>query len=358
MRVINLINNYSQYSGGAERLVRGLHLGLLKRQWESSLLGLMKQRDSEVEQAASLGLDSPYGLKALIKTARWFIRNSQPDDIVHTHLFPANLYGSVLKRLGIIKGELVTTEHNTTNRRRGKVWGKWLDYFIYKPYSKIYAISEGTKDELLIWLPSLEARIEVIYNGVVLPFKQIPKREPKETPVILTVGSLTKQKNIDTVLNALILIKNMNFNYLIAGEGEEMDKLMKQCKIIHLEEKVEFLGYVVPIKPLLVQADIFLMPSRWEGFGMAAVEAMNAGLPLVVSDVPGLKEVVDGSKQCAIFVDPDKPEMIADAIAHLLQHPNKGLELGENAFQQARKFREDEMISKYIQAYLSLAKIL
>ena len=86
---------------------------------------------------------------------------------------------------------------------------------------------------------------------------------------------------------------------------------MRLEKSLGLEGKVRFLGHVDDVRGLLKKADIFLIPSRWEGFGLAAVEAMNAGLPVIASDVAGLREIVGRTPPSGLLVNPEKPGEIA-----------------------------------------------
>jgi glycosyltransferase involved in cell wall biosynthesis len=118
-----------------------------------------------------------------------------------------------------------------------------------------------------------------------------------------------------------------------------------------IESKVHFLGHVDSIPDLLAGADIFLMPSNWEGFGLSAVEAMNASLPLVVSNVPGLREIVNGGPACALLVDPESPEAIAAGLRQLLVSPALRGQFGKNAFKQAQNFSINSMVESYINLY-------
>ena len=360
MRIHHIINSFSLTAGGAERLVRSMHLGLRKRDVESFILGLQAHADDDLEFAISLGLRSPYGFKAFNGVRRYVTENVQEGDLVQAHLFPANLYLSLLKQMGMVKAPIVTTEHNTSNRRREHWAGRAIDTVVYGGYGRIFTISEGTERELLRWKPGLHGKTAVVMNGSRLLFDQPLLRKPSSPSIVLSVGSLCKQKNYDTALTALALLNDndadLDFEYWIAGKGADREALQRQAQALGIAARVKFLGHVDDIKPLLLQADLFLMLSRWEGFGLAAIEAMNASLPLVVSDVPGLREVVVSESSCAILVDPLLPSVIADALRGLLGSRERRISLGMNGFVLAQLFDEERMFDAYLDHYRKVLK--
>lgn len=97
-----------------------------------------------------------------------------------------------------------------------------------------------------------------------------------------------------------------------------------------------------------------MIPSSWEGFGLAAVEAMNAALPLVVSDVPGLREVVGTDQACALLINPDDPQTIANALNRLAVSSELRREMGAVGFTRAANFSMQKMTDIYLLCYRSL----
>ncbi len=354
MRIHHITSNYSMFMGGAERMVRELHVGLRNRNVESYILGSMRQKDAELEGARSMGFPGAYDVREFPEIYKYVTKNVRPGDILHAHQFPPILYVSLLGRVRQLGFHLVCTEHSTSNRRRGTFWGHTLDKMIYPRYDRIGTVSQGVEDALLNWMPELRGKTCVIFNGTRLHFERALHRPPKERLKVLSIGNLRPAKNYDNALKAMTLLRDLDFEYQIAGKGERLDEMERLCRELGLESKVRFLGYVEAIPELLASADIFLMPSRWEGFGLAAVEAMNASLPLVVSDVPGLREIVNGSPPCALLVDPGSPEAIAAGLRRLLENPELRLRFGKNAFEQAQKFSVDRMVESYISLYEQL----
>jgi glycosyltransferase involved in cell wall biosynthesis len=353
MRVHHITNDYSLQRGGAQRIIRALHAGLGGAGIESHILGLLAQEDDDLDGARSLGLKTPYRPAAAAGIYRYLRAGVGPADLVHAHLFPPNFYLSALKLAGAVPCRMICTEHSTSNRRRRHPIGKWIDAVTYAGFDRIVAISEGAGAELAGWKPGLADKTVVIRNGARLRFDRFTERGSRERPVIVSIGRLHRIKNYRNALRAVALLDDLDFRYRIAGEGTEAGPLRELCRELGLESRVEFLGYVPEPSDLLAAGDLFLIPSHWEGFGLAAVEAMNAGLPVVASDVPGLREIVAGEPPCGILVDPDSPAAIAAGLRQLLLSPELRLQYGKNAFARSGEHGEARMVAEYLDLYRS-----
>lgn len=354
MRVHHIVNSYSNKAGGAEKLVRTLHLGMIEQGVESRILGIQIQSDHTERDACSLQLSSPYkpsAIKGLHSYIKRFVRHG---DIVHVHLFPASLYVSLLKQLGQIDAPIVMTEHSTSNSRRKSATGRIIDKIMYRGYERIFAISSGVKIALAQWQPKVADRIRVVQNGVHLPFTERIFRSDEKPVIVLSVGNLREPKNYENLIRSIALLNDCSVEYWIAGAGDDETMLRHLSLSLGIESKVRFLGHISNLQPIWEKADIFLMASKWEGFGMAAVEAMNASLPLVVSDIPGLREVVSSRRSCALFVDPASPRSISEALQTLISSYKLRETLGKNAFHHAAAYGHQEMVESYIREYRTL----
>jgi len=352
MTIHHIINDYNLALGGAQRLAIDLHKGVLDAGLSSKLFGLSKDPKYTIKGSFSLKYKSAYQFIVLIKLWRYFKKDVNQGDVIHVHLFPAIFYVSVLQILKLIpKCKLILTEHNTTNNRRNKLWGKWVDYLTYKSYDKIIAISKGTAEAFLKWQPSIEHKVQIINNGAHLIFDNCIVRKQKSTPIIISVGRLHTQKNYKTALNAISKIKELNFEYWIAGVGELEEELKTYFVNLGLQNSVKFLGYVKDIPSLLKKADIFLIPSKWEGFGLAAVEAMNASLPSVVSNVSGLGDLIKEDGEDAFLVSPSNEKIITQRLTQLLENKELRHKMGKKAFARSLNFGVDTMIKDYIKLY-------
>ena len=356
MTIHHIINDYNLALGGAQRLAIDLHKGILDARFSSKLLGLSNDPNYKIEGASSLQYKSPYKILILFKLWSYFKKEVKTGDIIHVHLFPAIFYVSILKIFRLLPNcKLILTEHSTSNSRRNKIWGKILDKITYSSYSKIIGISQGAANSLIKSYPFLIRKVQIINNVAHLFFKKFLTRTSAVKIVILSVGRLHPSKNHQTAINALALIKDLNFEYWIAGLGELEEELKTQVKNFKLQSKVKFLGYVSDIPSLLKKADIFIIPSNWEGYGLAAVEAMNASLPSVVSNVPGLGDLIKKDGEDAFLVAPFNEQIIAERLKQLVENKNIRHEMGKKAFEQSLSFGVNKTIDNYMKLYKALS---
>jgi glycosyltransferase involved in cell wall biosynthesis len=356
MRVVQVINSFGHQSGGAERLVQDLHLDMLDAGVDAHLVALENCKIDGLRNAMSLGFSSPYQPGALLALRRYLNAITPKPDVMHAHLFPTSACVAALKRLGAIRCPVIFTEHNTGNRRRDKAVFKPIDTAIYREFEKIFCISEATRASLIAAYPNMSGKTEVIENGATLRFENYFHRIPASEVKILSVGRLTKQKNYPAALKAIAMLDAAPVTYTILGEGDDRDELEVLVERLGLSDRVIFKGHKPDITPFLKEADIFLIPSLWEGFGLAAVEGMNASLPVVASDVPGLREVVGTNGACAILVPPAEPKEIAKALGRLIGDAHKRQDMGEVAFTRSKLFDRRVMTEKHIAAYRSITQ--
>lgn len=355
MKVLQIINSHSNAVGGAERLSMGLHQGCLEKGVDSHLLCLMKAPSSRHNRTYSLGFNTPYHPLVLLRLIRFLRQGRWRDvDVIHVHLFPAQLLVALAMRIVGLRAACVTTEHNTFNRRRELPGAKRIDRFTYRFYQKIVCISEGTRQTMRHWLPEIEPKLVTIFNGIDLS-RYVHLHQKSEVvgrkPIVLSAGRLTEQKNYAASIQAVKQLSDCSFEYWIAGQGELEGTLKEQANSLGLADTVRFLGFRDDLPELLARADIFLSPSKWEGFGLSVVEAMAAGLPVVVSDIPGVAEVVDKDSNSALWVDPLAPDEIAARLRELLQDPQLRAELGRNGRKRAACFDLSRMRDEYLRLY-------
>ncbi|MGH9492472.1 MAG: glycosyltransferase, partial [Terriglobales bacterium] len=269
-------------------------------------------RGLEVEIAVLKPLDSPLeerlrssGVPFLPnRTARIYspahvfslARHLHKYDVVQANLFPAQLWVAAAAALAGATVPLVTTEQNTHNDRR-HWWFHPLDRWMYGRYRAIACCSPETQDALVQWIPQVKPRVSVIPNGV--PLERFENAQPlpranvlpeDRSPIIMFVARLQPQKDHVTLLRALAKIPRARL--ALVGDGELRPSLEALAASLGIWERVHFLGRRADVPQLLKLADVYVHSSHWEGFGIAAVEAMAAGLPVIASDVPGLSQVV------------------------------------------------------------------
>lgn len=174
---------------------------------------------------------------------------------------------------------------------------------------------------------------------------------PEDAVVLLSVGELNDNKNHQVIIKAMSRLGEINnLHYVIAGEGPNAERLKAQAKELGLSGRVHLLGYRTDIPELNKASDIFCFPSRREGLGLAALEAMASGVPLVTSNVHGINDYsengVTGFK-CA----PDDELEFAEAIRSLFADNRKRMEMGENVRKIVRNYDQKISLAKMIQIY-------
>lgn len=154
-------------------------------------------------------------------------------------------------------------------------------------------------------------------------------RLKQEDFLILSIGELKKRKNQQIIIQALAQINNPAIHYLICGKGELLPKLQKLAKSKKLEKNIHFLGYRKDVVDICSQVDIFALPSLQEGLSVASLEAMYCGLPVIISDIRGVRDyLTDGENGyiCDIY----DTEAYAAAISKLMNDGQLRKQIGVN----------------------------
>jgi glycosyltransferase involved in cell wall biosynthesis len=174
--------------------------------------------------------------------------------------------------------------------------------------------------------------------------------------VLLAIASLHRRKGLDVLLDALARTKSRRIVLWIAGDGPERGSLEAQATRLGLSEQVRFLGFRQDVPSLLDACDAVVLPSRQEGLGVAALEGMAAGRPVVASRVGGLEEVVvDG--RTGILVPREDPERLAMAIDRLADDPGLRQRLGgAGPARISEGFLASQMVSAYDELYRSVVE--
>jgi glycosyltransferase involved in cell wall biosynthesis len=275
--------------------------------------------------------------------------------IVHAHL-TWSMWFVLLAVIGL-PVKVLYTEHATSNGRRKYPLLRYLERLFYSRFHKVICISKGTKAALDKWLGSkLSDKNVVILNGSRLyPVKE--RAYPENKVNFISVGSLVEHKGFDRTVRALSQWRNTDWHYTIVGEGPERLHLQRLIKKFDLCEKITLIGWSDKIVHYLHNADMQLIPSRHEGFGLVAVEGMSTGLPIVAANVSGLNEVLAGAGQSGFLVgNPEVGNEWLRAIELGLDALRKNItRVAMDARSNAEKFNLDLMAGNYKKLYLSLS---
>ena len=190
------------------------------------------------------------------------------------------------------------------------------------------------------------------YNNIVIDREK--KREELGVPnngiMILSVGELNKNKNHEVIMRALARLNNSNIRYFIAGKGEKRKDLEELAIELKINDKFKLLGYRSDIAELCKSADIFCFPSLREGLGLAALEAMTTGLPIVTSNVHGINDYSQNGVS-GFACNPDAVDEFVEAIDKLIKEEGLRRKMGEYNKEFVKRFDEKIVNEKMRQIY-------
>lgn len=277
-------------------------------------------------------------------------------DIIHVHLFPT-LYWVVFASFFLRKvPKLIYTEHNTYNRRRDKKYFKIVEKFIYGKYNRLVAISDETRDNLADWL-DLDGPADVltIYNGInISKFKGASSFDkellgiPSDNKVILMTARFDTQKDQNTLIRSMALLNRPDVSLVFVGDGPLKKDSMELVSELGLDEQVLFLGIRSDVPQLMKMADVCVLSSHYEGLSLASIESLASGNPFVASNVPGLKDIVDG---VGLLFNESDAEDLKNKLLEVLDNEDRYNEVALACSERAKLYDITQMVSSYMSQY-------
>ena len=225
---------------------------------------------------------------------------------------------------------------------------------IWRKAEKVVALSHVFRELALQTLPSQP--IHVIYNGIdteIFKLGAARQEDLKNGFRLLCVSRLIERKGMDYLFQAVAAIKDLKIQVGLVGTGSHEQKLKRKAKELGIEGRVHFYGYKPPheLARLYNQADIFVLPSLSESFGMVLLEAMSCGLPIIASQVGGIPEIVESGKN-GILVSSGSAAEIEKAVRCLLDDPLLRSRLSQNNISKIRsQFTWDKIAVQYQSVY-------
>ena len=338
--------------GGGEAQVLGLISHLAARGHQSHLLahpsGLLFARCRSLDiMTRPIVMRNDIDVRCVASLRRLLREASY--DIVHFHTKRAHTLALWLPR-GKRCPKYVVTRRMDYAESRG-----WYTNLLYnRSVDGVVAISQTICD-VLLQAGVAETKIRVISSGVdVRQFEdcRTQKADPSNATIVGCLGALEERKGHAYLLQAAALLKadGMNIRYRIGGDGPMRARLEQEAARLDLGDEVHFLGFVTDTARFHAATDIFTMPSLYEGLGVAALEAMAAGKPVVATRVGGLTEsVVDGNN--GFLVPPRDPAALASAIAQLARSHSLAQEMGSHGRERVRQKFSLENMARQNESY-------
>lgn len=284
-------------------------------------------------------------------------------DLLHVHYaLPHATSAYLAKQIMAERGihvPIITTLHGTdiTLVGRDPSYKHVVEFSIDKS-DGVTAVSEYLKKETYEYF-DIEQDIRVIPNFIDLErFQKSNKSHfkkaicPNDEKVVVHVSNFRKVKRVPEVISvfAKILESGIKAKLLLVGDGPDRQKAEQQCRDLRICDQVRFLGKLDQVEEVLSVADLFLIPSGSETFGLAALEAMSCSVPVISSNIGGLPEVNVHGKT-GYLCDLDDVDCMADYGVKILSDPILHNELSANARAHAERFNQDEIVKQYEDFY-------
>lgn len=317
-------------AGGAERVVFDIAQNLPQKGYEIQTVSII--RGGEMVQTfvdAGLpvhilfrrglaGISAMYGL--------WRMMRIMQPRIVHTHLFGADVWGAIAARLAGVR-IIVSTEHSINKDYTSK--HLVVKRLVVRLFSHFVAVSTESEQYLHAVQGVLPGKVSIVRNGIDMKRIVMRGQHPFSTePKLIIVARLIPSKGHRTLFEALSRLMSIPWRLQIVGNGPDEQALHVEAERYGILSRIEWLGYRTDVPELLSRADLFCFPSEWEGLGLALIEAAATGIPIITSDLPALREVID--EETATFVTVGDAAAWSEAI-------RKTISLQEQVIQRALK---------------------
>ena len=362
--VLLVLDQFPKTLGGGERIVLKLASLLPQYGYRASILTFSIHPESAALKSPPcpvylLPLQRTYDLtafRAALELRRFL--NLQRVQIVQTFFESSDIWaGFVTKSMS--KAKLIWSRRDMGILRSGK------HHIAYRLMSSIpdavFAVSEQVRRHC-IEIDRIDSdRVQTIYNGLDLADWNTPPRLTKANSkvIVTTVGNIRRVKGHDVFIKAAATLGQRfpNVSFSIAGDVLEPDyflELQALVRDLNLSDRFHFVGGVTNLREHLSSSDIFVLPSRSEGFSNAIVEAMAASLPVVATNVGGNAEAVEEGVS-GFIVPVDDPAALSAAITQLISHPSQAKAMGEAGRDLViEKFTNEAMMTKIAACYRTL----
>lgn len=362
MKILYLITGLG--IGGAERQVVDLADSLTELGHDVAIVYLtgLLLTEPRSAQINILGLDvkkSTLGFFCAYIKLRQFIKEYKPD-VIHSHMVHANLLARLV-RISCKLPRLICTSHSVNEGGRVRMVAYRLTDFLADISTNVSNIAVSAFEATGAVKPG---RMIPIHNGIdtnkFLPSHQARYNIRKlynindDEKIILTIGRLNIAKDFPNLLSAFAIIPNKTnkIKLWIVGDGELREHLRAEAVKLKIEDNTRFLGAQRNIADWLNAADLFVLPSAWEGFGLVIAEAMACEKIVVATDAGGVKEVLG---DLGYLVPIRSPQLLASAIQRAFAlSVAESAEIGKKSRARiCELYSMDQIVSKWISLYTS-----
>lgn len=348
MRIVQLITSYELW--GAERVLLDLSRAVRSRGVDVRVAALREGTAQLAEALHVEGIPIFHGARHRHAPDTWWrLRrwvHAQRPDVVHAHLWLAHVMGTLIRPDG---AALVWSHHNLGTHLTG--FRGWVNRSLWSRPDAHAFVSDVARGRYRRTLGLPDDRARVIHNGIPLgAFEQVV---PRRGPVIGSMARFIPRKGLDVLLDASARLarERSALRVRLVGDGPEREAIRERARSLGIADRVDILPWTDDVASFLGSLNLFVMPSRDEGFGMALVEALASGVPVVASELPALSEVGGDAVR---WVPPGDPGALAEAIRTLPDHAWTGVAIRTRR-ERAGRFTLERMVDGYMALYEELA---
>jgi glycosyltransferase involved in cell wall biosynthesis len=354
LKVLTMVDRLGT-AGGGERLAMQIAIGLDPERFERTLcITRWPGRYGTAERPEEIlaGLDAAgvrfVGLRRGARHHLWewwplftLLRRGR-FDVLHTHLFGSNVWGSVLGRLA---GVRVIVAHEHTWSFEGRPLRKLLDRHVVARCADVFVAVSQADRRRMIEIEGIPPEVVTFVSNGVTPAAAATEHDVRAElglqgagPVIGTVGVLRPQKALDVLIRASAILARefAGLKVLVAGDGPERARLERLVDELGLRETVVLLGMRRDVPDLLAALDVVAFSSDFEGSPISVMEAMAASKPIVATRVGGVPDLIEQGVH-GLLVETQDARALAEAVSELLRDPERAREMGCRGHDRQRR---------------------
>ncbi len=349
MKILHILNEFENIGNGIVNVCCDLACEQAREGHEVTVVSNGGEFPKLLEKfgGTHVYLDQDRSVKNILKmlgSYRKIIKQYQPD-IVHAHMMTGTVLANIFKRKFSYK--LVTTVHNEYQKSS----------FLMKYADATVGVSAAVSAAMIKRGCNPE-KTHTIINGTIGSPRRIAKQGiiPYELshPSVVTIGQLSPRKGSDILFKAFVkLLEKHPTAHLYYVGNPDWTELVDEVKLSPYSANIHFVGLEKQPLKYLLSADVFAFPSLREPLGLVLIEAREAGVPIVASDVDGIPEALDNG-HVGVLVPPGDIDILSEKLAFFIENPEVAKEEGKKGTFNLERFSTANMANQYVDLYRSL----
>lgn len=364
MKVLFITNKVKTYNTGFQNDFEPLQLLGHEVFWAANFTGFIGKKEDVPATLIDLPINSNPFNKGNLKAYKALVKETKKNhiDIILCSTPIGGMLGRLVARK--TKTRIIYAAHgllffkgaplinNTVYKLQEKIMAKWTDVIITINNEDYNAMAKIKRKDAKLYLVH-GAGVDVDQSSLKdfdINAKRYELCIPLNATMLVSVGFLNKNKNYKVVIEAMGIIKNSDMHYVICGEGEEKESLIKLAKKYGIEKNVHFLGFRTDVFEIMKASNLVIIPSFREGVPRVVLEAMHLGIPCIGSDTRGIRELI-GQDFSQLLFDPRSPKKLADVINVALSDKDLRNRVIERNYIECKKYSSEVVKRELYEVY-------